>query len=382
MESLTFDPLSVVISVGIIHGFFLASVFLFYKKGSRRAHRFMAALLATSSISIFYGLLMDTQLYLLWPHALRIGYPFQLLLGPFFYLYVKEVSAAPSLSPRQRVPHFLPFIAAVLLLIPYYLLPGEEKIRLIREGASGPGVIPFWAIDMAIQVQIWAYLIRIYRMVQEHEAHIRSHFSNLSRVSLGWIKYFLYGLAGIFLLVMGLLTLKWGLALLNIEQPLFEFWDHRFVPIAVSLCLYTAGYRALMAPDILTAEGISRAAPAGRRGMDSELSPLKESLLNYMETEQPYRNPDITLPQLAQELGLTRNLLSRLLNEGLGINFFDFINQYRVDCVKAWLRDPAKTSMTILGMAMDAGFNSKGTFNAAFRKHTGLTPSQFRKKGS
>ncbi len=338
----------------------------------------MAALLVSSSISIFHGVLMDTGLYLHWPHAIRVGYPFQFLLGPLFFLYVKEVSVSESPSRRQTAGHLVFFLAVVLLMLPFYLLPGEEKIRIIGEGASLKTLVPVWWIDLAVLVQMGGYLVRVFLMVQEHETDMRRHFSNLNRVSLRWIKYFLYGIAGIFLLVLFLMAVQFWMDRANLALPLFEYWDQRVVPIAVSLCLYIAGYRALVEPDILSGETMVRPTPSDRKQAVRESSSLQKKLLDYMETGQPYRNPELTLPQLAQEIGIPRNQLSSLINEGFGMNFFDFINQYRVDLVKTWLKDPAMDHLTILGLAMEAGFNTKGTFNTAFKKFTGLTPSQYK----
>jgi len=102
-------------------------------------------------------------------------------------------------------------------------------------------------------------------------------------------------------------------------------------------------------------------------------------LLDYMKRNKPYLDPELTLPQLAEEIGMSRNQLSYLMNECLGMNFYEFINTYRIDQVKKWLGEASKDQLTILGLALEAGFNSKVTFNTAFKKYTGLTPSQYKK---
>jgi AraC-like DNA-binding protein len=76
---------------------------------------------------------------------------------------------------------------------------------------------------------------------------------------------------------------------------------------------------------------------------------------------------------------VSRNLLSQAINERTGQNFYDFVNFYRVETVKERLKDPEKRDMNVLHIAFDAGFNTKATFNAVFKKSTGLTPSQYRK---
>mgnify|MGYP003393278591 CR=1 FL=1 len=96
-----------------------------------------------------------------------------------------------------------------------------------------------------------------------------------------------------------------------------------------------------------------------------------------MTHEKPFLDAEMSLPRLAEILKLPRNRLSQLLNEFIKRSFFDFINEYRVEEAKRLLR-LSPVADTILDIAFDAGFNSKATFNAAFKKSTGMTPSQFR----
>jgi ligand-binding sensor domain-containing protein/prolipoprotein diacylglyceryltransferase/AraC-like DNA-binding protein len=101
-------------------------------------------------------------------------------------------------------------------------------------------------------------------------------------------------------------------------------------------------------------------------------------ILKYLETKKPYKNPDLTLANLADQIDLTPHLLSQLLNDRLNKNFNNFINSYRVDEVKSMLEDPANRDK-LLAIAYDAGFRSKTTFNTIFKKFTGKTPSEYRR---
>jgi AraC-like DNA-binding protein len=110
---------------------------------------------------------------------------------------------------------------------------------------------------------------------------------------------------------------------------------------------------------------------------DLDLSNIQSKLHFLMEEEELFTDEDLSLPQLAKVLDITTHQLSQLLNDRLGQNFASFVNHYRIEKAKTLLLD--KRQNTILSIAFGVGFKSKSTFNAAFLKHTGTSPSQFRK---
>lgn len=105
-----------------------------------------------------------------------------------------------------------------------------------------------------------------------------------------------------------------------------------------------------------------------------------KELCFLLENEKIYKNPDISLGSIATRLGISVTYLSQLINKISGINFSDFINEYRVQESKRLLTHPNYTGYAILSIGLESGFNSKSTFYAAFKKHTGVTPSVYRAK--
>ncbi len=96
-----------------------------------------------------------------------------------------------------------------------------------------------------------------------------------------------------------------------------------------------------------------------------------------METEKPYLDCNLKYSDLAAKLGISVRYLSRVLNEELGQSFNDFVNAYRIKEVQAQLLNKENGEYTLLAIALDAGFNSKTSFNRIFKSHTGMTPTQF-----
>jgi len=100
-------------------------------------------------------------------------------------------------------------------------------------------------------------------------------------------------------------------------------------------------------------------------------------LKEYMENEKPYRNRELTIFDLSEQLQIPRHFLSEVINEHLNKNFYTLVNEYRIEEVKDRMGDPAYKHLTILAIAYDAGFNSKSSFNTIFKQKTGQTPSEF-----
>lgn len=111
--------------------------------------------------------------------------------------------------------------------------------------------------------------------------------------------------------------------------------------------------------------------------VSAEVLEWKEKLLQLMQTNKAYEDPELSLAQVAKQLESNPSFISRVVNKGFGINFNDFVNQYRIEAVKEMLNKGEHKRQTLLGIAFECGFNSKATFNRAFKKITGLSPKEW-----
>lgn len=113
---------------------------------------------------------------------------------------------------------------------------------------------------------------------------------------------------------------------------------------------------------------------------DQTVAKYTTRLLDHLAKNSPYLNPDLSLRDLASQIEVHPNHLSWLLNNAIGKNFNEFINQYRIASFKTKAKDPINKNVTIEGIAYESGFNSKTVFNTYFKKATGVTPKQFLKQ--
>jgi AraC-like DNA-binding protein len=109
---------------------------------------------------------------------------------------------------------------------------------------------------------------------------------------------------------------------------------------------------------------------------DAEMHLTK--LKSFMEQEKPYLNPALTLKELSSELSIPARHLSQIINESMQSNFYDYISKYRIEEAKSILSDQS-SNKTVLEILYEVGFNSKSSFNTAFKKYTGVTPSKFKR---
>jgi AraC-like DNA-binding protein len=386
--------LSAITLLGAVQGVFLALALLNTKKGDIRAHRFLAFLTFLFSMDLGEEFLYQIGFFKSVPALLHVLAPIDLLYGPLIYLYVLQLTdpASPG-AVTKNYRHFIPALIGIVLLLPFFLLDGTTKLELtetLRKGeavdnASAHMILAEYGATLFMLgtiVQLGLYLLVLIKRLIKHSKNIRNEFSDIDRINLTWLRNLLLGLSFIYLIYLADQFFP-DLMGMNILGDL--------VTVIAVILIYTMGYLGLRQPAIFTqasatperttAKGINPAAEKYlRSGLDRETSRMfLGELARHMETHKPYLQGDLVLPQLAQQLGISANYLSQVINEQLKVNFYDFVNGYRVEAAKQIIKDTGQKKINILNIAFDSGFNSKSAFYKAFKKTTSMTPTQYRK---
>jgi AraC-like DNA-binding protein len=359
---------------GALVGLFVAAFLVARARAGadRRANLVLSALMVLLSLSIVYPLL-----FLAWPalsemHAVIVVEPFQFLVSPLLLLYVR-ILLVPDYRPRPvQLLHLLPFV-----------LIGVFSMKRIPPGFQGQahGLAPtateiLWAL---LVIQAFLYLLPATRLLFRYRHRLPDEESNLAGIDLTWLWWFVHAFLT--------LTAVYAVLLVVAIHGPHPFFVRPYLSIALTVVVFVVGQRALMQRKPPVIEGLekrasARAAAAAPRIVvtPEEAAEIKSRLVRAMEVDRLYLDPELSLSDLVTRIGATRNQVSYVINTHLGKNFYDFVNEYRVREVVRQMNEKAAEDLKITAIAFDAGFNSKPAFNLVFKKHTGLTPSEYRKR--
>jgi AraC-like DNA-binding protein len=331
----------------------LLAVFLAGSKGRLAlANRFLAGFLILTAIDVagLVGLVLPPAV----GDALAFRTPLAFLQMPFFYAYVVTL----CLPARVFRPHF--FSAAVLL--------GLTVLDIL---VRTEGRFPAWG-EAGLHLQFYVYLGLSTLALLRFQTGLKQNRSTDQAVQLRWLwaviltSFFAHGLV-LIRTVASWQTWPVPWASLQLANSLLA--------LAI-LCGLTL--TALLRPSLFQALDADETARAKRTVPKEALNGLASRAQAYLSEHQPHLEPDLTLKTLARRMGVGERDLSHALNHSLRRHFFDFINQARIEHAQALIADDLDRKKTLLDIAYASGFNSKSSFNTAFKKHAGQTPSAYR----
>ncbi len=341
-------------------GLFLALV-LFATKSPDRKNMLLGLVILLYSIALTDNVCFWLKCYESNPHLLGVSMAFPMIYGPLFFLYFREALKSGQLSWRDWVHFVLPGLL-LLYLSPYYLSSAPEKLEQIKSWHQNP--VHVLIVPPAQTLSLLGYSLLILRLMKSYEAS--------SDLKILEFRNWLTQIFGAFLLfnttfLSYQVLVYTGLGSINS--------DH-MVALVSALTIYFIGYLGFSKSKLLNGIKVKEVKYASTTLTETASSQLFAQVCDFVASSKVYTDSSLRLPALAERLSITPHQLSQVINEQAQRNFSEFINAYRIEEAKRRILDTTHINR----LAMDVGFNNKTSFNQAFKKFVGCSPSAYREK--
>jgi AraC-like DNA-binding protein len=349
---------------------FVGIFLITHKKGNRRNNMLLATIFFLLGWNMGGLTLQLNGVVFKWGLLQHIDDGFFLLYGPIFYLYAQGVIFRDFKLSSKNLLHLLPYLLLTILILSLSHLTPSPSEEIYTNNLPWQ----FYLGRAFMYAHIFVYLWLAYKSLWKYRQIIKNKYSQIEQINLDWLSSALN--------TFGLLTLA------SLFHNFIAVKENEAVPIlALVLLLIFIFYfvnkvilKALRQPEIFA--GIAQNETTKYLGSNltpSQIEAYKNELVALLGSEKPFLNPQVSLSDLSEKLSVSTKQLSQVINQSFNKSFFDFINTYRIQEVQQILKESKDDKLTVLEAMYEAGFNSKSSFNTAFKKETGQTPTEFRK---
>lgn len=349
-------------------GLFLLVIFFI----SRRKRQQINVYLLILVILLMLGLVAKIGHFVWdWQRQLKGISEFSILFfGPTVYLFVQSTLSEKRFSNSDLL-HYIPGVFYSLIVTFYYILPPQEVIA--ERVVSGELFrVVHILVGLGLTVNITYFILsvlkfnRLKKILQDEASYI---------LNISFVRGFLFAIGTCLLTWLVVYLISFG------NYPKIEILSREFIWLAVALIILFIAYYQMAIPSVFQFHQLSRKVKYSQSQFSiTDLDKLKLELEEIMEQKKPYLNAKLLKSELAELININAPELSRLLNERIGMNFFEYVNYHRIHEFIRLAKSPIAKQKTLLGLAQEAGFNSKSTFNKSFKQIMGCPPSEYLKK--
>ncbi|PKW29628.1 AraC-like DNA-binding protein [Flavobacterium lindanitolerans] len=368
--------------LGIFLAFFLSFV-LITKKDKNAADFILSAWLCILGLNLVAYYLLLTNQYQELPSFVVFGTTLPLAHGPFLYLYVKKQTSQSRFLLSDYL-HFLPLVVGNILFASFYLSPFSKRLDVVVHEGQGYGLemlVRTYGVYLSGIIYVSLSLLALYR----YRKNMVQQFSNTEKINFNWLLYliiwiiviwffvlfiqkdsFIYAATAFFILWLGYFGIK---QVHVFHQPRLSENDYQ---------VYEKAATNYFHEETAIDEAEKKYKNSGLTAND--IDAIHSKLIQLLEEDKPFVNPNLTLNELAKMLEIHPNYLSQVINSKEEKNFYELINEKRIDEFVKKLENPENKQYTLLAIAYECGFNSKASFNRNFKKYFEVTPSEYQKK--
>ena len=363
---------------GVVLAFLFSAIIMFKKKNKIIADNILAIWL------VFLGLEYLRSYFLFVEHKvllLGFGYSLPAIYAPLLFMYVYTLTDKKHKFNIRLLYHFIPFILInIYFLFFLYIKSPQERQIFFYETTFLTRPVLFHFVQILMIIIYPVYIIWIYSLLKKHTENIKHKFSCKEKIDLHWINYLLLSVSVLWI-VISLIKLFSGYFdhLYYNDTLLTVYYFELIIIIIIGYFGFNQGaiFLNLPEPGLQTKNNIKKYSSTGLSSENAKL--ITPKVLEYMKAEKPYLDSELSIVKLAGFLNIPHHHLSQVINEQIGKNFYEFINEFRVEEVKQRIAQNQDKKFTLLSIAYDSGFNSKSSFNSIFKKYTNITPKEYLK---
>ncbi len=363
----------------------LMLLLLFFKRNKDQSdYLFLGWILVILGQIVFYEVtIYQFEIRGLWA-ILSFGLP--MLGAPLLFLYILSLTGH-RVSWKTALLHLGVYAIYVAFLF-IFQQKDNLDLKVVNAYFEFPENPPLWMQYYAIPLAIsgLVYCIWDLFLLRRHRQTIVALFSFDEKINLKWVRYVVYAYLILFVLASFLIFGAIQFQLFPIKNAF------ALVGICLSLMLIAFGFYGFRQtaifsnidsqeiPSLDIDNSIPGKASYSKSGLTPEkIKSLANRLTEHMEIEKPFLDENLNLSILADQSEISQPHLSQIINQHFEMNFYDFVNRYRVEEAKQKLSSLDFVHLSVLGIAFDCGFKSKSSFNRYFKKYTGVSPSAYKK---
>jgi len=296
------------------------------------------------------------EYYFLKP-ILLISIPSMLIWAPTFYLYISSRLYRNFVLSWKLILHAIP--ALIMIIIIYPIIYSGEDFRVSLGNKVGSSLYYY------VKFQIFAYNVYTLYIIYRYSYQIKFITSVSEKQKINWLLFITYGLT---------LNSVLDLVVDSILNSPNQGWGYLIFFIFLNLFFF----KAILDPDQFLGIDEKKLLPV--KVTPDKSKDYFKNIEEIIKSKQLFLDPDLSLHNISQAVKLSDRMVSQVIRQNTDLNFTDYINRKRIDYAKEVLKSTTKAEKNVLEILYEAGFNSKSVFNTQFRKHTGLSPTEFREK--
>lgn len=356
-----------------------------FKKNNSVANRLLALLILLPAVPVFSNFVIYTGKLQSFPHLLYIYQILINLFGPVYYFYCMTLVGQPFKFSKDKLLHLLPSILPLYFWLDFLMLSKQEQIDFVTHFLNAGHLT--WKMELVSitpSIIAFPYMIVAAWKVYQRTYSAKNVFANLKTLKISYIREFIHITVFEILVLIGLhflvplkhIEIIWVPILGNVMYFYVIYKSYNY-----SIIFSEKDYEEYQKRFIPLNEYVSQSSVskyAGSTLSEQKLEDYVRQLNNGFKVEKWHLDPELNLKTLSQKSNIPTHCISQTINQKFEKNFFDYVNSYRVKSLKQKLLEPKYQHFKLEELAYMCGFNSKAAFQRAFKKHVGMTPTEYR----